>query len=194
MAQIKGILLKAWKDFLKNRYGDQAVQKAFDSLSVEDRMLLSPIFLPSGWYPYSTLHSLRKLTRPLVTSADKDLSVQIGRFMAEYVFTGVYRSLLEKDPVKQVEKFSWIRDFFFQETRKLETEIASNSRCFVRYRYEPGAKPTRAICESLIGFWGMTLELSGASGIRSTHPKCVTTGGDCCEFVFDWQAVKSGAA
>src|SRR5215212_674358 len=98
MAQIKGILLKAWKDFLKNRYGDAAVQDALNSLDAEDRMLLSPIFLPSGWYPYSTLHSLRKLTRPLVTPSDKNLSVEIGRFMAEYVFTGVYRSLLEKDP------------------------------------------------------------------------------------------------
>ena len=188
MAEIKGILLKAWVDFLKNRYGEHAVSEVLGGLSAEDRMLLSPIFLPSSWYPYSTLHALRKLTRPLVTPADRDLAVLIGRFMAEYVFTGVYRSLLVKDPVKQVEKFLWIRDFFFRDANTLETEIISQSRCLIRYRYETGAKPTRAICESLSGFWGMTLELAGASAIKTSHPKCLTTGGDCCEFLFEWRA------
>ena len=187
MAEIKGILLKAWVDFLNNRYGEQAVSQVLGTLSAEDRMLLPPVFLPSSWYPYSTLHALRKLTRPLVGPSDRKLAVDIGRFMAEYVFTGVYRSLLVKDPVQQVEKFSWIRDFFFREANTLETEIFSQSRCLVRYRYDIGAKPTRAICESLSGFWGMTLELAGASGIRSSHTKCLATGGNCCEFVFEWQ-------
>ena len=188
MAEIKGILLNAWMDFLKNRYTEQAVSQALSTLSVEDRLLFSSRFLASSWYPYNTLQALRRLTRPLVTPADQHLSVEIGRFMAEYVFTGVYRSLLVKDPIKQVEKFSWIRDFFFNETRKLETEIDGNSRCLVRYRYEPGTKPTRAICESLGGFWSKTIELAGASHVRSSHRKCVTEGGSCCEFAFEWQA------
>jgi hypothetical protein len=187
MAEIKGILLNAWMDFLKKRYGENAVSEGLNTLRVEDRLLLSTFFLASSWYPYSTLHALRKLTRPLVTPDDRSLSVEIGRFMAEYVFTGVYRSFLVKDPIKQVEKFSWIRDFFFKETRKLETEITGDSSCLVRYRYETGAKPTRAICESLVGFWGKTLELANASNVRASHPKCVTSGNNCCEFVFQWQ-------
>ena len=188
MAEIKGILLNAWMEFLKNRYDEQAVAQALRTLSVEDRLLFSSGFLASSWYPYNTLQALRRLTRPLVTPAEQHLSEEIGRFMAEYVFTGVYRSLLVKEPIKQVEKFSWIRDFFFNETRKLETEIASSSRCVVRYRYEPGTKPTRAICESLGGFWSRTIELTGASRVRSSHRKCVTDGGSCCEFAFEWQA------
>jgi hypothetical protein len=191
MAEIKGILLSAWMEFLKKRYGAQAVQQSLEALNDEDRLRLSAAFLASSWYPYSTLFALQKLTRPLASPADQNLSLEIGRFMAEYVFTGVYRSLLEKDPIKQVDKFNWIRDFFFQETRKLETELMSESRCLVRYRYEGGAKPTRAICESLSGFWSRTLELSGAAQVRRAHPKCVANKAECCEFVFDWQAQQS---
>jgi hypothetical protein len=191
MAEIKGILLSAWMEFLKKRYGAQAVMQALESLDDEDRARLSAAFLASSWYPYSTLFALQKLTRPMATPADRNLSLEIGKFMAEYVFTGVYRSLLEKDPVKQVEKFSWIRTFFFQETRKLETEVVGESRCLVRYRYEGGAKPTRAICESLSGFWSRTLELAGAAQVRRAHPKCVANKADCCEFVFDWEASQS---
>jgi hypothetical protein len=187
MAEIKGILLSAWMEFLKKRYGAQAVSQSFESLDDEDRARLSAAFLASSWYPYSTLFALQKLTRPLAKPTDQHLSLEIGKYMAEHVFTGVYRSLLEKDPIKQVEKFSWIRNFFFQETRTLETEVVSESRCLVRYRYEGGAKPTRSICESLSGFWSRTLELSGAANVKRAHPKCVANKADCCEFVFDWE-------
>jgi hypothetical protein len=192
LAEIKGILLNAWMDYLKNRYGAQVVSHQLEILKVEDRLLLSSHFLASNWYPYSTLYSLRNLTRSLATSSDRNLSIEIGRFMAEYVFTGVYRSMLVKDPIKQVEKFSRIREFFFRDTRQLETEVEGRSRCLVRYNYEIGANPTRAICESLGGFWSMTLELAGASAVKTTHPKCVTSGGPCCEFIFEWQSARSG--
>lgn len=193
MAEIKGILLNAWIEFLRARNGKEAVSEALETLEVEDRMQFSSPFLASSWYPYSTLHALRRLTRVLATPADRNLSEEIGRFMAEYVFKGVYRSLLVKDPIKQVEKFSWIGDFFFNEARKLDTEVTGASRCLVRYRYEGGARPTRAICGSLIGFWARTVEMAGASRVVSSHPKCVTAGADCCEFVFEWQAPHVGS-
>jgi hypothetical protein len=187
MAEVKGILLTAWMDFLRNRYGQSTVAETVEALAPEERLLLSSPFLPSSWYPYKTLHALRKVTRPLAGRTEENLSAEIGSFMAEYVFTGVYHSLLVKDPIKQVTKFSWIKDFFFREARTLETEMTGERSCIVRYRYESGASPTRAICESLIGFWSRTLELAGASGVRCTHPKCVANKAAFCEFVFDWE-------
>jgi hypothetical protein len=186
MAEIKGILLTAWMDFLKTRYGSEALAKAINTLDSENLLLVSAPFLASSFYPYSSLYALRKLTRSLATSAEKNLSVEIGRVMAEYVFTGAYHSLVAKDPLKQVEKILWVKDFFFKDSLILETELMSNSRCLIRYRYDAGAKPTSAICESLKGFWSKTLELSGASKLRATHPKCAVHGATCCEFVFDW--------
>ncbi|HWC77350.1 MAG TPA: hypothetical protein VG778_07805, partial [Blastocatellia bacterium] len=156
MAEIKGVLLNAWMTFLKNRYGDEAVANAMGTLDSMDRSRLSGAFLPSSWYPYDTLHTLRKLTKPLATSADRHLAAEIGAFMAEHAFTGVYKSLLERDPIKQVRKFAWIGEFFFNEARTLETEITGDTSCVVRYRYEKDATPTRAICESLGAFWRRT--------------------------------------
>ena len=187
MAEIKGVLLSAWMTFLKTRYGEQAVAAALDTLDVDDQAKLAAPFLPSSWYSYDTLYTLRKLTKPLATRADRNLSAEIGSFMAEHAFNGVYRSLLERDPVKQVKKFAWIGEFFFNEARKLETEITSDRSCVVRYRYEQGAAPTRAICASLGAFWSRTIELSGAAGIRAAHTKCVAAGDECCEFTFAWE-------
>jgi hypothetical protein len=186
MAEIKGILLTAWMDFLKTRYGSQAIGIAINTLDRENLLLVSAPFLASSFYPYTSLYALRKLTRSLATSADKNLSVEIGRVMAEHVFTGAYRSLVAKNPIQQVEKISWVKDFFFKDSLILETELMSECRCLVRYRYDSGARPTSAICDSLKGFWSKTLELSGASNLKAAHPKCAVHGANCCEFVFDW--------
>ncbi len=192
MAEIKGVLLNAWMELLKQRYGQEAVSQAFNAVSRKEPSLLSSFFLPTSWYPYSTLDGLRQVTRALATPATPTLSVEVGRFMAEYVFTGVYRTLLVKDPVKQLEKFPSIKEFFFHDTYDLEIDKTGDSRCLVRYRYEPGASPTRAICESLGGFWSKALDLAGASNTRFAHPNCVLNGGPCCEFTLEWQTSPPG--
>jgi len=188
MAEIKGILLNAWVKFLTDRYGDQAVADAVAGLSPEDRRLVPAKFLDASWYPYDSLHALGRLSRPLVTRGETDIGLEIGRYMAQHAFTGVYRSFLATDPIKQVAKFTSIREFFFREARTLETEITGPGSCLVRYRYEPGAKPTRSICISLCGFWSRSIELAGASSVKASHPRCVAAGAPCCEFILEWKA------
>ena len=188
MADIKGVLLNAWVNFLKERYSPQAVTDALETLDSEDRIILAKPFLASSWYPYDMLHALRRLTRTLWKPEEGDISPDIGRRMAQEAFTGVYRSLLVNDPVKQVEKFSWIGDFFFREARKLETEITGEASCLVRYRYQQGANPSQAICASLKSFWSRTLELAGAENVAANHPKCTARGDALCEFSFQWKS------
>ena len=192
MAEVKGILLTAWVDFIKNRYGAQVVGQAILTLEAADHSLVSAPFLASSWYPYETLNALRKLTRGLATPADQNLSIEIGRNMAAHVFTGAYRTLVGKTPANQVEKITWIKDFFFKDSLIMETEMLSESSCLVRYRYDPGAIPTHSICESLSGFWSQTLELAGAATIKASHQKCAAKSADCCEFVFAWQGTVVG--
>ena len=122
-----------------------------------------------------------------VAGTGDDFPFELGKYLAQYAFTGVYKSLLEKTPIKQVEKFSWIKDFFSQDTRDVETRMLSESSCLVRYSYEKGAQVTRSTCASSRGFWVRTLELSGASDVKATHRKCLLDGNDYCEFLYEWQ-------
>jgi hypothetical protein len=189
MAEIKGVELKGAILFLNRRFGEPAVKAAIESLSLEDQALLPAVLLDSSWYPHSVWRVVRRVSRVLVGNSEKgeDFPFDLGRFMAHYAFTGVYRSLLEKTPLKQVEKFAWIKDFLSRDARHVETEILSNTSCLVRYRYESGAKPTRSTCASNMGFWTETLELSGAVNVKSKHLGCVLNGSSHCEYTFDWQ-------
>ena len=187
MADVKGVLLSAWEKMLVERYGQDRVAKAKEALSDEDRRFLPMFFLDSNWYAFESLNAMRKLTRLLATRDERNLSFEIGRSMAKGAFSGAYRSMLMKDPIKQVGKFSQITDFFFREARTLETEITGDHGCAIRYRYEAGAAPNRGMCQSLVGFWSQVLEMAGARHISAAHPKCILNGADCCEFTFDWK-------
>ena len=187
MAQIKGLLLNAWMTFLKLRFGDLAVASALDLASAEDRRLLSVPFLASSWYAYGLVDVLSRTTTELAGDADRNLPEEIGRFMAQHAFTGIYRSLIAADPIKQVEKAAWMEGFFLNAAYNVETEITGPTSCTMRCTYESAVKPFRAICGSLTGFWLEMIELSGANSVTGDHTRCVLDGGDCCEFKFEWR-------
>jgi hypothetical protein len=187
MADVKGILLNGWMKFLNERYGEQEVASTLAGLTPEDRQQLPLTFLDASWYPYDSLRVLGRLTRPLVMKSESGIAGEIGRFMAQHAFNGAYRSLLARDPIKQMEKFKSIGEFFFRGAYTLETEITGPSSGLARYRYQAGANPTRGICASLVGFWSRSIELAGASHVLGTHPKCFAAGADCCEFRLEWQ-------
>ena len=187
MAQIKGLLLNAWMTFLKLRYGDLAVASALDLVSPDDRRMLSFPFLASSWYAYDMVQILMRVTNELAGEGHDHLAEEIGRFMAQNAFTGIYRSLMTEDPIKQVEKAAWMEGFFLNAACNVETEITGVTSCTVRCTYEAGVTPSRSLCDSLTGFWLEMLELSGARGVAGRHCRCVLDGADCCELKFDWQ-------
>ena len=106
--------------------------------------------------------------------------------MAHDAFTGVYRPLLKNSPAEQVAQLASTAEFFFRDTRRLESRMIDATSCVVRYVYEEGATPTTAICSSTGGFWCQTLELTGAKAVTFEHPHCFLQGGALCEFLFRW--------
>jgi hypothetical protein len=189
MAEVRGPLLIGWLLFLNERYGEETVATAMAGLEPEDRRALETRFLASSWYPYATMHSLRRLTRALAARrpADPDLAVQIGRAMARHAFTGVYKPLLRQDPAAQVQQFATTAEFFFRDTRTLESRMTSAASCLARYLYEKAATPGPGMCASMAGFWCQTLELAGARQVEFEHPRCQVRGDVGCEFTFRWR-------
>ena len=186
MAEIKGVLLNSWNGYLKERFDGAAIAAKMLLLDARDHALLASPFLDSSWYPYETLAAFRNLLRLLKPNPGPETPLELGRFMARHAYSGVYRSLIVKDPIKQVEKFAWVDELFFRGVRKLESEATGPASCLVRYRYEPQVKPSRGMCASLVGFWSEMLEMAGAIGVKGAHPKCSASGSDRCEFTFTW--------
>ncbi|HUK90465.1 MAG TPA: hypothetical protein VLZ81_08705 [Blastocatellia bacterium] len=185
--EIKGVQIRAAYMFLKQRYGDQAVEEALKSASSEDRLIMPSLLLDSNWYPHTAWRVIRRITRVLDPNAGRDFPVEMGKFMADYVFKGVYKSLLSPDPSKQVEKFKWIHDLFYRDVCTLDAKAVGTNSGVVSYSYRKGVTVTGATCLLLMGFWTRTLELAGAKDVEATHPKCVSKGSPVCEYSFTWK-------
>jgi len=188
MAEIRGILLNGWIGLLKEKYAQEQIEKARLELTPADRALASKILLDSNWYPLDTLYAFHLLTRLLAGRGKQILPIVIGRSMAERAYGGVYRRLPAKDPARQVEKLSYISEFFFRDSRSLETEVDSRGACHIRYSYPVRKSDSRAICLTLLGFWTATIEISGALRVKGAHTQCVGEGAQTCELVFTWKS------
>ena len=187
MADLKGVVLNAWFQFLKSRYGEDQVAGAINNLPPAKQRQLSAGFLDSSWYPFESQSSLATLTRVLATSSDANISFEMGRFMADYAFERVYKQLLSRESNRLVRN-AWLEDSLFQGVRKMKSEMIAESTCLIRYYYEPGIKPTSGLCASTIGFCVRQAELAGGQDVKVVHPpdKCAVTGNDCCEVVIEW--------
>jgi hypothetical protein len=184
MAQVKGTVINAWRNFLKERYGEDKVAKAVQSLDTNDRVqLLSPI-LDSSWHSMELQQVMNRLTRALATAADKDLAKDLGRYMADYVHTKVYSAMLGGD-VNKNKTSDWFNDVLYKDLRKCVTE-RKESTSRVTFYYLEG-KPTAGQCQTLSTFLARHVEIRGRKNVRCVHPKCLTKGADCCEFVVEWE-------
>jgi len=187
MAELRGVLLNSVLAYFKERFGEQAVADAIASLRPSDQLLLPSVILDSNWYSYSAWGAVRRMSALLSSDTSPAFAIEMGKSNAEYVFTGVYRGLLIKDPVKLVKKFSWLHDFFYRDGLTLETELPNPHCCYLRYRYDDSARPARSTCISTMGFWIRTIELAGGTNVAARHTSCRAEGKDICEYHMEWE-------
>ncbi len=184
MAQVKGTLINAWKSFLKERYGEDRLMSAIQLLDSNDRIhLLSPI-LDSTWYPIEMQQVMGRLTKILAAPTDKDLASELGRYMADHVYTKIYRTVLAGGAGKN-KSTDWFDDILFRDLRKCVSESTGPTSSVSRYYYLEG-KPTSGQCRSLGAFIIRQQELIGRQNVICVHQKCSSKGDDCCEFAVEW--------
>jgi hypothetical protein len=184
-AEVRGVLISAMKAYLRKTYGADCVDKGLASLSAEEQSLIERKFLDASFYPYETMVALRHLMRAVATG-QKGAADELGAFLADSVFTGVYKPLLAKDAPAMVAKIPWVKDFFYRDFEKVEASMTGPSSCLLTYRYEEKLRPARAVCRSLGNFWARTLQLAGGKRVTFSHDICICDGADHCEFTFRW--------
>lgn len=173
------------RTFLLDRYGKDAIDKAFAKLDPKEASLVQKRFLETSFYPYATVTAVASLFHAL-SDIRHTTGQELGKYLAEYVFQGPYKPMLTKDVRRMVEKIGSIKDFFYRDANTVESAMITPSSCKLIYRYEKGVQTTRGACRSLGTFWGRVLELSGGMKVTTTHPACAADGADRCEFRYSW--------
>jgi uncharacterized protein (TIGR02265 family) len=181
MASVKGSKILSKIAFVRDTYGEPAVERVIDSLPEDDRIEVRAAIL-SGWYPIEMYHRVLDAVAREVAGGDDSVFDRIGEYSAESLFKTVYRGYLHQDPRQVLDNMVPLHSLLNRPGR-MEVSMNGGSHCDIRVWAPPVEAP---VCRCAAAFYRKVLELCGAGGVRVRESSCQTRGDDCCEFSIDW--------
>lgn len=159
------------------RFGESAWEALLGRLSTEDRGQIASVD-PASWYD---IRLLERLITALCQhfKADDALLLELGRFDADRELSTVHRWFLRlmrpSFAIRHMNVY-WRRSHDTGHWRSWwnGTEVSAELREW--------AVTNRAMCMTLLGYMGRTLELFGGRVARLEHPQCRAEGHAACLF------------
>jgi DNA-binding CsgD family transcriptional regulator len=175
MGLTKGIRFTSPQAFVVERSGAEAWEALVASLPAPDRAALREV-VPAGWYD----HALRaRLVRRLSGRFGAAAAFELGRHEAERDLTTVHRWFLRLvKPAFAIRNMNlyWCRS---EAGGRWTSEVDGQAIVARLYDWDP-VEP--ALCRTLEGYLGRTLELLGDGKVAVEHVRCRAEGAPFCEF------------
>jgi hypothetical protein len=187
---VKGLVLRARKDYIEKQFGSDALERILEEISPEARAVMGEEIMVSSWYPLSALIEMAVTLDRLHGRGTGDLAGI--RTAALTALQGVHQSFAkEHDPgfVIRMSPLLWGQ---YYDSGRAEAESLGPESALVRILdFE---EPHRAVCLGVIGWGEAAIEVWGGVEARIDERKCRVWGDDCCEFVWSWRDDTLGAA
>jgi hypothetical protein len=184
MGRIKGIGYKAELQFVRSKFGEEALGKILSTLPAEDQAALKGMILASDWYPQAPLERFRQAVATHAADADLRVIEDMGRFSAEFALTGIYRVFLAVlSPAYAIKKAGNLFPKYF-DSGKAEVMEHGPKDVSVRIADWPDASAT--LCTLIKGYFERSLELAGGRMVVVRKTACVNRGDPFCEYRAFW--------
>jgi hypothetical protein len=184
MARVKGIAILSCLRFVRERYGEEGLQRLREALKPEQRALLDQRILPHAWAPFQLIVDLNVQTDALFGAGDLQLCVEMGRYAAGASLPTVFKVFFRLGSPR----------FLFDTAAKLWSAQFDSGRLTVlpdsdtsaRLRIEDFEEPHRSHCLAIKGWALEAITLSGARPLLADETHCRTWGHPYCEFAATW--------
>jgi DNA-binding CsgD family transcriptional regulator len=165
------------RDFVRERFGATAWDAVLARLSPEDQELVASVD-PGAWYD---VHLVERLinTACQQLKLDDGLLMEMGRFDADRELSTVYRWFL-----RLIRPSFAIRhmNLYWRRSHDTGTWRSSQNGPEVTAELRDWAVINRAMCITLLGYLGRTLELFGGKLASLEHTECRSEGHATCIF------------
>ena len=183
--QIKGLILHAREDFVKEHFGEEAWESVLEALSDEDREILKDLVITGKWYPFEVGDHLDKAIVEVLGGGDEDVFEEVGAKSARRSLTKVHRSFLTPgDPQAFMKKADMIYKFYYDTGRREYEQTGKNSGVMTTYDAETFSAPD---CLTVVGWYKEALKMCGARDVNVVEEECRAKGGTCCRYRFSWE-------
>lgn len=182
--KIKGIVLRAREEFIKEHFGDEAWLKVLDALPNEDRTSLQEMLLAARWYPFEMGARLDKVIVETLGDGKSRIFEEIGAKSAEKNLTSEHRTFLTPgSPQAFLKKAGIIYNFYYDTGHREYEETGPTSGVLTTYEAETYSVPD---CLTVIGWYREALMMCGAKDVRIVENECRAKGGPCCRYTVEW--------
>jgi len=183
--KIKGNILLSRLAFVRERFGDGALEKVLASLPEEDQSILRELVSNVGWYPFDTGNRLDKAIADCLAGGDMKVFEQIGASSARQNLSTVHKLLLRPgNPHAFMANTPTIYRLYYDKGRRDYEQTGPNSGVMTTYEAETYST---ADCATVIGWFKEALTMCGASDVKIDEPVCRATGGEFCRYNISWR-------
>jgi len=179
---VKGAMVRAHLQFLRDRFGDPAVEKTLATLPpaacAEMHHMLS-----STWCAFETLVLLDRAIARVAGQDERKLMRELGRYSAEINLKTVYRAF-RRDEIHDFFRRSATLHKQFQDFGDCDYEQLGPTRARIRILNAQCFSPT--YCASEIGYLEQVIAIHGGTDPRISESTCQSLHDPLCTFELHW--------
>ena len=156
---VKGSAIISSINFIKDKFGDEGLDKIKESLTDKEREILSEIILQPIWYPLDLYVNLTHKIDSILGTGDLSIAKDIGKYEAEHDLKTIYRIFyVLGSPEFIIKQAAKIFSTYFQDGDLRIAESDKNNAIAELYNFP---SLDQAVLHRISGFMEKTLELSG---------------------------------
>lgn len=181
---VKGTALASTIRYITEKFGPEGLERVLARLTPEERAPIKKGVLATVWYPFALLLKLMREARECFGTQVPHLPREMGKASADYALTGIYSIFLRfGSPQFIVSRGTSVMKTYYSTG---EMRVVTSEKGHAVMEVVGFGEPAPEFCERLEGWMHRTVELSGGTGCRLVHEKCVNRGDTLCRFEGWW--------
>ena len=182
--KIKGLVLFARREFVKEHFGEDAWNQVLSALTAEDQEELE-LILATKWYPFETGDRLDRAVVDILGNGQENFFEEIGAESARRSLKKEHKLfLMPGDPQAFMEKANTIYKFYYNVGYREYERTGPNSGILTTFEAETFSAPD---CLTVIGWYREALKMCGVKDVQIVEQECRAKGGSVCRYHFQWE-------
>jgi uncharacterized protein (TIGR02265 family) len=183
--KIKGVILHARMEFVKEHFGEDAWNRIVETLPDEDREDLRGMLLTARWYPFKLGERLDRAIVDSLGDGSNRIFEEIGAKSAQRNLSREHKAFVTQgNPQAFMKKSNLIYKFYYDKGYREYEETGPTSGVLTTFDAETYSIPD---CLTVIGWYREALKMCGAKEVRVAEEECRAKGGSCCRYRFEWK-------
>ena len=181
---VKGSILQSRLAFVGRQRGEACVARVLQRLPEVDRVALGNV-MPFAWYPFETNEHVDLAIAEELGRGDT-IFRELGAASADDNLTSASQLhyIREHNPHALLKQASGIFGVYYDTGHRVYERVSDTKAVLRTY---DSLSFSVADCATVVGWHVRAIEMCGGRNVRVTEPRCRALGGECCEYVCEWE-------